>query len=382
MTCEASGAAVEAMSFPMPVRLCFLVVCLVLPHIPASAQEGLRLHEAVTPEAPGDTTGLRQVTLATAAGSDVHLGRPVLELATSDIQTVGLEGDGDGTGVLSIWLVPSATRRLEAVTAAASGRALAVVHDGRVLGAPLIAGPVTNGLVMLPGLRADDARTVAATLRGEAAPARVAPSPPRRPTPGAWGRSRTGPHRDVPRRPLPASRPFDPAPPPDIESGATPAETPLADRLAEDVALAFVRAVARRMWGAAADVLHPDAQAAIRPDALATLRLDGALVRVRQEAGEERVRAADVLGRTPTSLESLSDRDLAALHLAGLEALGAWGAPESGRRVVGTVDDGALSHVVLRGDAPVNGLSEVSVVTLRRDAAGDWRVVLTEARGF
>ena len=328
---------------------------------PLQAQAGLRLHAAVTAAAPGDTTGLRRAPLATAAGGTVYVGEAVLDVPLGAIETVGLEEDPDGTAAVTVWLDATAAARLAAVTGAAAGRALAVLHAGRVLAAPRVESAVPNGLVLIAGLDPDEAARVAAVLRGDspsprpaatavsrpAAPPRVAPS-----APSPWGRSPT---------------------PGRAGEGATSAE---------GAALAFVRAVAGRQWSAAAGLLDPDAHAALRADALGLLRLDGAEVYVRDGLREGSVPAADVLGRAPAlPLEQLEARDLTALYLAGLDAVGVWGPPDASRSVVGRVEDGDRAHVVLRAEA-VPGMSDLSVVTVRRDGAGRWRVLLTEARGF
>ncbi|PAP77658.1 SecDF P1 head subdomain-containing protein [Rubrivirga marina] len=341
-----------------------LALGLALWAFPLHAQAGLRLHAVVSSTASGDTTGVHRAPLATAAGGVVHLGAPVLEVPLDAIQTVGLEEDEDGTAVVSVWLDPVAALELARTTEDARGQALAVVHEGRVVGVPRVEGAVANGLILLPGLAAAEAARLAADLRGEST---GLASPPIQTGTGG-GRTSTLP---------PAERlPMEPAVP-------SPTVTPLsADGTAQAAALAFVRAVAARQWGAAVEALHPDALDALRPDALGILRLDGPTVWVRDGIQEASFTAADVLGRVPDDLEGLAPPDLASLHFAGLDALGVWGPPDSERTVVGRVDDGELTHVVLRGAAPVGGMSVLSVVTVRRDDAGRWRVLLTDAQGF
>lgn len=343
----------------------FLAGALALLSLPIHAQAGLRLHAAVTPDAPGDTTGLRRAPLAAAGGGPVHVGAAVLEIPLGAIQTVGLEADDDGTAAVSVWLDAGTAAALARVTEAAAGRALAVLHAGRVVGAPRVEGAVPNGLVLLPGLEPGAAARLTAALRGETAPVESASE-----APATWGG----------RSPAAVERPPLAVPPPAAVSVASSGAS--AGGAAEAAALGFVRAVAAREWGAAADALHPDALAALRPDALGVLRLDGATVWVRDGIQEASFPAGEALGRSPASLGALSDRDLAALHFAGLDALGVWGPPEPGRAVVGRVDEGDRAHVVLRGAAPAGGMSALSVVTVRRDAAGRWRVLLTDARGF
>ena len=347
-----------------------LAWALALVSLPIQAQAGLRLHAAVTPDAPGDTTGLRRAPLATVGGGVVHVGAAVLEIPLDAIQTVGLEADEDGTAAVTVWLESGAAAELARVTEAATGRALAVLHGGQVVAAPRVEGAVPNGLVLLPGLDPDDAARLTAALRGEAPLIE-----PEGEAPATWGGRTSLP---------PVERPPLAVPPPSAvsvpSSGASADGS--ADGSAEAAVLAFVRSVAARQWGAAADALHPDALDALRPDALGALHLDGGTVWVRDGIQEASFPSADVLGRAPADLEGLGARDLAALHFAGLEALGVWGPPEPDRVVAGRIDEGDRAHVVLRGEAPAGGMSALSVVTVQRDAAGRWRVLLTDARGF
>lgn len=134
-----------------------------------------------------------------------------------------------------------------------------------------------------------------------------------------------------------------------------------------------------------ADALHPDALRRLRAESRLILRLDGRAVRVTDGERSGTIQPDRVLGRrfTVRTLDSLSDRDLGALYLAGLDALGVWGPPGPRRTVVGAVPDGAdLVHVLLRAGGASSGVSDVSVVTLRRDGAGAWRPLLTQPQGF
>ena len=298
----------------------------------ATRAQTLRLHEVVGPGAED------AVTMPVETGPPARVGRVVLDVGPADVESVGLEVEPDGTARLSVWLGGTAAGALADVTATAAGGALAVVVDGRVLATPTVAGSVTNGLVAVDGLRAESGRALAARLRG-----------------------------DLPR----ASRPAPPEPP-----RGPPAGDP------EGVARAFVEAVARRNWGAAADALHPDAHAALREPALGILRLEGATVRVREGLRDGAFPLSRVLPAARAgSLEALPDRDLAAVYLAGLDALGVWGAPGPPRTVVGRIPDGERVHVLFRGGLEA-GRAEVTVVTVRRDGAGRWRALLTEAQGF
>ena len=336
------------------VRL--LLACgLALLAAPLHAQAGLRLHAAVT---AGDTTGLRPAPLATASGGTVYVGDAVLDIPLAAIATVGLEDDPDGTAAVTVWLDAATSSALASVTEAATGRELAVLHAGRVLAAPRVESAVPNGLVMLSGLDPAEAARVAAALRDDAPALRPASIPPPAPRVASWGRS--------PRATPVASKP----------------ETTERAETADAAALAFADAVARRQWGTAADLLDPEAHAAIRADALGLLHRDGGLVRVRDGNQEGSVQIADVLGQVPNApLDRLDARDLTALYFAGLDALGVWGVPDASRAVAGRVDDGDRVHVVLRGES-APGMSKLSLVTVRRDRAGGWRVLLTEARGF
>lgn len=321
----------------------------------AQGLQGLQIREAVTADAPGDTTGMRRAPVVTAPESRVWVGRSLLDLAPGSVETVGLEVGPDGA-TLSLWLSDAAGAAFADLTARSVGRALAVVYRGRVLTAPVVQSAIPNGLVLITGLDAAEGRRLADALRDASggtadldADAPVVPD-----------------EREEAATPVRPPDPVDPA----AEAGA--------------VAVAWASAIGRGDWAAAAALLHPDAAAAVRPDALALLRLDGPLVRVRDGRTEASFPAVRVLGRPPAArrADGLSDGDLATLYLAALDALGAWGEAGPPRAVTGLVEDGPRAHVVLRAEGGARGLSDVSVVTLARDGAGPWRVLLTQARGF
>ena len=370
---------------------------------PAQAQGRLQIHAAVTADAPGDTTGMRRETVATASDREVWVGDPVLDLPPSSIQTVGLELDADGETALSLWLSDDSGRAFAALTEASVGRALAVVWDGRVLAAPVVEAPILNGMVLVTGLDDAEAERLAAAIRqatddvtepdalranegGETAgaPARPAARPtsvPRTPpVPGAAERPplRLDPPPGLDSSPEPA--PATPAPRPALPVAPTPAPAESAGA----AALRLNAAVARRDWRAVAAELHPDALAAALDDAADLLRLDGTTVVVQDGAEETSFAAADVLGRAPTArdLDGLDDLDAAALYLAALDALEVWGPPDASRTVLAEVPDGRRAHVVMRGRADAPGVSEVTVVTLEPDAGGAWRLLLTEPQGL
>ena len=331
---------------------------------PVCAQEGLRLH-------------------AVAEGSE-DPQELLLDLPLSAIATVGLEEDADGTFAVTVWLEGAAAAELARVTEAMTGFVVAVTQGERVLAMPRIASTVPNGLVTLPGFSQADAEALAASLRGDegGGPSR-SPSEAVRPVahsaPRPWGRS-------VPQAPpaTPADEPLAPweRPAPTAE----PLErAPLSASDAPSVvARAFVEAIDGQAWDRAADRLHPDAQATLREDALGLLRLDGPTVIVRDGLQEGAFAFATVVpGAAPSDLSRLSDRDLAALYLAGLDVLGVWGPPGPPVAVVGELADGPVVHVLLRAqDGVAGGTSAVTAVTMRRDVAGAWRVLLTNAQGF
>lgn len=309
----------------------------------------------------------------------------LLDLPLAAIATVGLEEDDDGTFAVTVWLESGPAADLARVTAAATGSVVAVMHGGRVLATPRIASAVPNGLVTLPGFSQADAEALAASLRGDPAgfepspPLSEAPRPVTHPAPRPWGRS-------VPRTPPapPADEPLAPWERPAATDEPPEGGAPSASDSPSAVALAFVEAIDRQAWARAADRLHSDAQAVLREDALGLLRLDGPTVIVRDGLQEGAFALASVLsGAAPTDLDRLSDRDLAALYLAGLDVLGVWGPPGPPLAVVGDLADGPVTHVLLRArEGAEAGMSAVTAVTVRRDPAGTWRVLLTNAQGF
>ncbi|MBC13699.1 MAG: hypothetical protein CMM85_12095 [Rhodothermaceae bacterium] len=328
------------------------------------AQEGLKLH-------------------AVADGSET-LQEVLLDLPLTAIATVGLEEDADGTFAVTVWLESGPAADLARVTTAKAGSVVAVTHGGRVLAMPRIASTVPNGLVTLPGFSQADAEALAASLRGdEAVVPSLPPSEPARPVthspPRPWGRS-------VSQAPpvTPAHEPLAPWERPTLTDEPLDRPPLSASDGPSVAARAFVEAIDGQAWGRAADRLHPDAQAALREDAIGLLRLDGPTVIVRDGLQEGAFAFASVLtGTAPADLGRLSDRDLAALYLAGLDVLGVWGPPGPPVSVVGELADGPVTHVLLRAPDGLNGgTSAVTAVTVRRDVAGAWRVLLTNPQGF
>lgn len=321
------------------MRLACLAVLLALP-VAASAQ--LRIHAAAR-EAPAGATGWAAETLP--SGERVWVGAVLLDVPPGGVETVGLEVLDDRADV-SLWLSRAVAPALFEVTAAAVGDLLAVVVDGRVVAAPVVRSAVPNGLVLVTGLRVAEAERLAAVLRDAD-----------RVTMGA-------PYGD----------------PPVGASGPDRPDAPAASAEADRAALAFADAIARRDWPGAADALHPESASALRPAALGLVRLDGATAIVRDGLREATFEASGIApGR---AADALTDRDLAALYFAALDALGDWGPVWDGRVVAGRVADGDRVHVVLRPRGAVQGTSEVAVVTVRRDAQGRWRALLTDVRGY
>ena len=346
---------------PMPARLAALLTLALAASAPAVAQ-GLQIHAAVTPDAPGDTDGMRPMpTLAT--GDEVWVGDVLLDLADESVETVGLERDAGGA-TLSLWLSGEAGAAFADLTARSVGRALAVVREGRVLTAAVVQSEIPNGLVLITGLDGAEADRLAAALRGDG-PERAAPPTIPTPTP-----------LDLPERPplqLDPPRGVDGQGDALAEGGAT----------AQDVALGFSQYVAARRWRDAADALHPLALTVARTDALAVLDLDDGGVRMRDGDRSVQIDAGDVLGRrAPARLDDLADRDLAALYFAGLDALGMWGVPGAPRAILGTVSEGDRTHALMRIGDPGLGVSDVAVVTVAVYGEGAWGVLLTQAQGF
>jgi len=350
----------------MPHRYGLLVLAL-LAVVGRSDAQGLQIREAVTLDALGDTTAMRRTAVATAPETPVWVGRTLLDLTPGSIETVGLEVGPDGA-TLSLWLSDAAGRAVADLTARSVGHALALVYRDRVLTAPVVESEIPNGLVLITGLDIGEGRQLAEALRTA--------------SDGPAG----APGGEIAERPLLPERPPRAAVPGGIERspGATREAGTWEAGTPETVATAWATAVGQRDWAAAAALLHPDATRAVRPDALALLRLDGPLVRVRDGQTEGSFPAVRALGRPPSAsrADALSGEDLAVLYLAALDVLGAWGDAGPPRAVAGVIADGARTHVLLRAGGGAQGLSDVSVVTVARDDAGRWRVLLTQARGF
>lgn len=370
--CWPVGAVVPLVA---PVRrLCCLAVVLLAGS--ASAQS-LQIRHAVTPDAPGDTEGMTRQTVATAPDREVWVGSVALDLPPRSIQTVGLELDADGQTALSLWLSDEAGGAFASLTAASVGRALAVVYDGRVLTAPVVQSAIPNGLVLITGLDSGEAERVADALRdatdGDPPPLRVDPLPPA-----------SGPSREagLPREPAPGGSavPREPRADPDRSRGPEAG----VDGEAGRVAAAFVSAVAARRWQEVAAQLHPEALAVAQASALEILTLDQGTVIVRDGGQEGSFIASDILGAAPRAarLDALPALDVAALYLAALDVLGVWGAPAEPRPLIGQVVDGDRLHVLFRLPQPMPGVAELGVVSLARDARGEWRPLISQPQGF
>ena len=396
-----------------PLLLVVVLMALAMGAPATALAQTLRIHTAVTDDAPGDTTGMTRRPLVGAPGQTVLVGDPVLDLQPSSLQTVGFEEDGEGEATLSLWLSDDVGQAFAALTERSVGSALAVVYDGRVLMAPVVQARIPNGHVLITGLTVDEGARVARELRAAMAGTPEASSGRPDTGPEVEGAGSDSPVRDRPPRrfprepgvsgteplPLPPSEPVAIPPlgessrgevPPRREA-ASPSVAPPLDAVtatapAEAAALAFVRAVARRDWATAADALHPAALASLRPVALDLLRLDRTVVRVDDGRQAGTLRPDAVLGRSlgRTSLSDLSDRDLAVLYLAGLEVLGVWGPAGPPRSIAGAVaETPSLVYVLLRPDAGAQtGVVDVTVVTVRLDASGVWRPLLTQVQGY
>ena len=338
-----------------------LVLLLALAALVPAADAQLQIHAAVAPDTEGDTDGMTVRPVVTVPGHEVWVGDVVLDLPPASIQTVGLETDDSGGSALSLWLTDDAGRAFSALTAESVGKALAVVHDGRVLVAPVVTSPIPNGLVLITGLGAAEAERLAESLRSaNEPPAPVPPAP----------------------LPLPGARPLEPVPPTFPPRSPVPDPQPDAASRAGQAALRFTSAIAARDWRTAAASLHPQSLRVARSSAMSILELEGGTVNVRSGGREGAFAAAGVLGIAPSGrLADLDDRDLGALYLAALDVLGAWGATGAARRVVGEVTDGDRVHVILRAESAEAGVSDVLLVTVARDGL-DWRPLLTPAQRF
>ncbi|MEM0963043.1 MAG: hypothetical protein AAGK21_10980 [Bacteroidota bacterium] len=331
------------------LMLAFALAC------PAGAQSGLRLHRLAPADAEQASDPL---PVATDPGTTVRVGRSILDVPATAIQTVGVEMEGDGSATLAVWLLPAASDRLASLTAASSGQTLAVVYDGRVLSVPRVDGPVSNGLIIVPGLASDLAGGIARRMRiaigAEVAqqpqvPQQSDPAPSRPSSPAGWASSSQPPAEDLPQS-------------------------------AEQSAIRFVEAIDRRDWRTAARALHPEAQRTLLQDAAALWRLDGPRVVIEESLSALDLDAEAVVG--PLAGQPLSDEEMLMLHLAVMDVRKngprAWPSPE----LIDVASDGDAMHVLFRHAEATRGQSRLTVVTLQRDREGRWRPLATETRGF
>ena len=355
----------------------------------AAGQSVLSLH------APSDPTAEGFTIPRLGGGDPVAVGPSRLDVSAGDVLTIGLEERGEEASV-SVWLNEAASASYASLTEAAVGTNLVVVVGGEAVALQPVAAAVTTGQLTIAGLTPEAAEMLTARLRGGSAPEESVsapapqasdPAPSNRPADSLPASPLPPPERlPIPARDLPGAPATPDAPAsvrvaPEIRPAPEPRVGKSVEAAAGDAASAFTEAVRARDWRLVAAALHPEALSRLRPDALSTLRLDRGTVFIK---GGERLDVPGVLGRPLRGdLAELSDMDLAVLYLAALDQLGVWGEAGPPRSVVGHVTEGDQIHVLLAAPArAAGGLSEVTVVTVRRDASGIWRPLLTHARGF
>ena len=94
----------------------------------------------------------------------------------SAVARAGFETELTGTVAIGVELTAEGTRQFGAITAANTGRRLAIVSHGLVLSAPIIHGPITGGELKISGsFSADEVRRLVATLNRQPAGLEFAP---------------------------------------------------------------------------------------------------------------------------------------------------------------------------------------------------------------
>ncbi len=113
---------------------------------------------------PDDPSGQRRLRILRQAVAD-----------GSDVDTAGLTFERDGNRSIFVKLTPDGSRRFAAVTATNLNRQLAIVFRGRVINAPVIRAPITNGRLMITGrLSASEVHEMVDSLNREPRPSEVA----------------------------------------------------------------------------------------------------------------------------------------------------------------------------------------------------------------
>ena len=98
---------------------------------------------------------------------------PVLD--AGDIATADAERDAGGQGAIRLVLTPGGATKLAEVTSRSVGRRLGIVVAGRLRAAPHVLAGITNGVLVVGGLKPDEAEALAKSLRPPAAPVRTGP---------------------------------------------------------------------------------------------------------------------------------------------------------------------------------------------------------------
>ncbi|MEL6614665.1 MAG: hypothetical protein AAFQ43_02950 [Bacteroidota bacterium] len=132
----------------------------------AAAQDGvIEFREAVPPDFPrADTTGMAAMTQP--GGGTVYVGDLLLELASGDVESVGIDFDPfTNAPLVSLAFAPEASEAFAQITGARVGKFMAIMLDGRVLSAPRINGRISEGRVSIEGVSMEEAETLAESIR-------------------------------------------------------------------------------------------------------------------------------------------------------------------------------------------------------------------------
>lgn len=141
--------------------------------VAAAAGGSFGVHLVTSADAPGSR--MWRLALSGAAVEDISLDSASLLDETAIASADAQHGPGGG-GEIRLVLTADGARRLAEVTSRNVGRRLGIVVAGRLRAAPVVRAGITNGVLVIAGLKPAEADALAGTLGPPSAPIQVAPA--------------------------------------------------------------------------------------------------------------------------------------------------------------------------------------------------------------
>ncbi len=140
----------------------------------AAAESGsFGIHLVTSADAPGSR--MWRLALPGSAVEEISLDSAALLDVTAIASADAQRGPGGG-GEIRLVLTAEGARKLAEVTSRNVGRRLGIVVAGRLRAAPVVVAGIPNGVLVLGGLKPDEAELLARTLGPPFVPATIGPS--------------------------------------------------------------------------------------------------------------------------------------------------------------------------------------------------------------